>query len=64
MTLSRLLVFAVRQTNAGGKTDLTGPEVSNESDEEILVCETPFDRPDDVIVEASDLEEYLNNMSP
>ncbi|CAB1119299.1 unnamed protein product [Ectocarpus sp. CCAP 1310/34] len=47
-----------------GKTDLSGPEVSNEGDEEILVCETPFDRPDDVIVEASDLEEYLNDMSP
>ncbi|CAB1104703.1 unnamed protein product [Ectocarpus sp. CCAP 1310/34] len=62
MTLSRSLVFSVRQTNAGGKTDLSGPEVSNEGDEEILVRETPFDRPD--VVEASDLEEYLSNMSP
>ncbi|CAB1107294.1 unnamed protein product [Ectocarpus sp. CCAP 1310/34] len=47
-----------------GKTDLSDPEVSNEGDEEIRVRETPFDRPDDVIVEASGLEEYLNNMSP
>lgn len=29
-----------------------------------MVRETPFDRPDDVIVEASDLDDFLNNMSP
>ncbi|CAB1100433.1 unnamed protein product [Ectocarpus sp. CCAP 1310/34] len=56
--------FNISWTAHGGKTDVSGPEVSNEDYEEILVRETPFDRPDDVLVEASDLEEYLNNMSP
>ena len=54
------IAFPCLRTNAGGKTDLSGPDVSNEGDEQILVRETPFDRPDDIIVEACDLDDYLN----
>lgn len=30
----------------------------------MVVRETAFDRPEDILVEDSDLEEDLNNMSP